>query len=108
MGNRDPFLNLAPLYPEHAQRTTLAASDVDLPVPLSAKLHDAPRAELLGHSYFAQAEARLHDRYDLIRHGAPPAVRQFTHSRRRLRLLEANPRLPKPIAPSAEPPESIR
>jgi hypothetical protein len=32
--------------------------------------------DLLGHSYFAQAEALLHDMYDLIRHGAPPAMRQ--------------------------------
>lgn len=96
--DRDLFLNLARLYPEHAERTTLYASDVDLPVHLSARLHDAPRAgyyvpytvapsvdtvavpdfdiDLLGHSYFAQAEALLHDMYDLIRHGAPPAARQ--------------------------------
>ena len=96
--DRDLFLSLARLYPEHAERTTLYASDVDLPVHLSAKLHDAPRAgyyapytvapgvdtvvvpdfdiDLLGHSYFAQAEALLHDMYDLIRHGAAPALRQ--------------------------------
>jgi len=65
---------------------------------LSAKLHDAPRAgyftpytvaagvdtvavpdfdiDLLGHGYFAQAEALLHDIYDLMRHGQPPAQRQ--------------------------------
>ena len=30
-------LNLARLYPEHAERTTLYASDGDLPVHLSAK-----------------------------------------------------------------------
>jgi len=40
----------------------LAAPDVD--------------RDLLGHSYFAQAEALLHDMYDLIRHGARPADRQ--------------------------------
>jgi esterase/lipase superfamily enzyme len=96
--DRDLFLNLARLYPEHAERTTLYASNVDLAVHLSAKLHSAPRAgyyapytvapgvdtvvvpdfdiDLLGHSYFAQAEALLHDMYDLIRHGAPPALRQ--------------------------------
>ncbi len=96
--DRDLFLNLARLYPEHAERTTLYASDGDLPVHLSAKLHDAPRAgyyepytvapgvdtvavtdfdiDLLGHSYFAQAEALLHDIYDLVRHGEPPARRQ--------------------------------
>jgi hypothetical protein len=79
MEDRDLFLDLARLYPEHAERTTLYASGRDLPVHLSAKLHDAPRAgyfipycvapgvdtiavpnfdvDLLGHSYFAQAEA---------------------------------------------------
>jgi esterase/lipase superfamily enzyme len=96
--DQDLCLDLARLYPEHAERTTLYASDGDLPVHLSAKLHDAPRAgyytpytvapgidtvavpdfdlDLLGHSYFAQAEAPLHDIYDLIRHGLPPAQRQ--------------------------------
>jgi len=65
---------------------------------LSAKLRKAPRAgyfvpytvtpgidtiavpnfdvDLLGHSYFAQAEALLHDIFDLLRHGEPPAKRQ--------------------------------
>lgn len=96
--DRDLFLDLARLYPEHGERTTLYASDGDLPVHLSAKLHAAPRAgyfapytvapgvdtiavpdfdlELLGHSYFAQAEALLHDMFDLTRHGEPPARRQ--------------------------------
>jgi len=96
--DRDLFLNLARLYPEHAERTTLYASNADWPVHLSAKLHDAPRAgyytpytvapgidtivvpdfdiDLLGHSYFAQAEALLHDMYDLIHHGSPPGKRQ--------------------------------
>ncbi len=96
--DRDLFLDLARLYPEHAERTTLYASDGDLAVHLSAKLHDAPRAgyyipytvapgldtvavpdfdiDRLGHGYFAQAEALLHDIYDLIRHGQPPAKRQ--------------------------------
>lgn len=96
--DRDLFLDLARLYPEHAERTTLYASDGDLPVHLSAKLHDAPRAgyfrpytvapgvdtvavpdfdvDLLGHSYFAQAEALLHDIFDLMRHGQAPAQRQ--------------------------------
>jgi len=32
--------------------------------------------DLLGHSYFAQAEALLHDIYDLMRHNEPPAHRQ--------------------------------
>src|SRR5207253_495491 len=96
--DRDLFLDLASLYPEHAERTTLYASDCDLPVHLSWKLHDAPRAgyytpytvapgidtvavpdfdiDLLGHSYFAQAEALLHDIYDLMRHNEAPAKRQ--------------------------------
>ncbi len=96
--DRDLFLDLARLYPEHSERTTLYASDGDLPVHLSSKLHDAPRAgyftpytvtpgvdtiavpdfdlDLLGHSYFAQAEALLHDMFDLMRHGEAPAKRQ--------------------------------
>ncbi len=96
--DRDLFLDLARLYPEHAERTTLYASNGDLPVHLSAKLHDAPRAgyftpytvapgidtvavpdfdiDLLGHAYFAQAEALLHDIHDLMRHNDPPAQRQ--------------------------------
>jgi esterase/lipase superfamily enzyme len=41
--DRDLFLDLARLYPEHAERTTLYASEGDLPVHLSAELHDAPR-----------------------------------------------------------------
>ena len=96
--DRDLFLDLARLYPEHAERTTLYASNSDLPVHLSARLHDAPRAgyftpytvtpgvdtvavpdfdiDQLGHSYFAQAEALLHDIYDLMQQGKPPAQRQ--------------------------------
>jgi esterase/lipase superfamily enzyme len=96
--DRDLFLDLAHLYPQHGDRTTLYASDGDLPVHLSAKLHDAPRAgyyapytvapgvdtvavpdfdiDLLGHSYFAQAEALLHDIFDLMRHNEAPAQRQ--------------------------------
>ena len=96
--DRDLFLDLARLYPEHAERTTLYASDGDLPVHLSAKLHEAPRAgyfqpytvapgvdtvavpdfdlDLLGHAYYAQAEALLHDIHDLMRHGTAPDKRQ--------------------------------
>ncbi|MER2601230.1 MAG: alpha/beta hydrolase [Candidatus Competibacter phosphatis] len=96
--DRDLFLDLARLYPEHADRATLYASDGDKAVHLSAKLHDAPRAgyfapytvapgvdtvavpdfdiDLLGHGYFAQAEALLHDIHDLMRHGEPPVRRQ--------------------------------
>jgi hypothetical protein len=32
--------------------------------------------ENLEHSYFAEAEALLHDIYDLMRHSGPPARRQ--------------------------------
>jgi esterase/lipase superfamily enzyme len=96
--DRDLFLSLAALYRAHADGVTLYASRRDLAVHLSAKLHDAPRAgyfvpytvtpgvdtiavpdfdvDLLGHSYFAQAEALLHDIFDLLRHGEPPAKRQ--------------------------------
>jgi esterase/lipase superfamily enzyme len=96
--DRDLFLDLARLYPEHSERTTLYASGADLPVHLSAKLHDAPRVgyftpysvapgvdtvavpdfdlDLLGHSYFAQAAALLHDIRDLMLHGQAPARRQ--------------------------------
>lgn len=96
--DRDLFIDLAHLYPQHSERVTLYASDADKAVHLSAKLHDAPRAgyyapytvapgvdtvavpdfdiDLLGHSYFAQAEALLHDIYDLMRHNQAPAQRQ--------------------------------
>jgi esterase/lipase superfamily enzyme len=87
--DRDLFLDLAYLYPKYAERTTLYASDKDLPVHLSSKLHGAPRAgyfepytvapnvdtvcvpgfdiDLLGHSYFSQAEALLYDISGLMR-----------------------------------------
>lgn len=96
--DRDLFLDLARLYAEHAERTTLYASRGDWPVWISDKFHDAPRAgyftpytvtpgvdtiavpdfdvDLLGHSYFAQAEALLHDIYDLMRNNQNPAQRQ--------------------------------
>lgn len=95
--DRDLFLDLARLYAEHAERTTLYASRGDLAVHLSARLHEAPRAgylapytvapgldtvvvpdfdvDLLGHSYFAQAEGLLHDIRELMRRGAPPSQR---------------------------------
>ena len=96
--DRDLFLELASLYPEHSERTTLYASKRDLPVYLSTLFHGAPRAgyytpytvtrgvdtvavpnfniDLLGHAYFAQAEALLHDIYDLILYGKAPERRQ--------------------------------
>ncbi len=96
--DRDLFLDLAQLYCEHSDRTTLYASGADLPVHASSKLHDAPRAgyfkpytiapgidtiavpgfdlDLLGHAYFAQAEALLYDIGGLMRADkAPPRQR---------------------------------
>lgn len=89
--DRDLFLDLAALYGEHAARTTLYASDADLPVHVSSKLHQAARAgyfepytvtpgvdtiavpdfdlDLLGHSYFAQAESLLYHMRELMLHG---------------------------------------
>lgn len=89
--DRDLFLNLAALYAEHGERTTLYSSDGDLPVHVSAKLHDAARAgyfepytvapgidtiavpdfdlDLLGHAYFAQAESLLYHMRDLVLNG---------------------------------------
>ncbi len=95
--DRDLFLNLARLYPDHAERTTLYASARDLAVHLSWKLHDAPRAgyfvpytlapgvdtvavpdfdlDLLGHSYFSQAEALLYHIRDLMLNGQATVTR---------------------------------
>ena len=96
--DRDLFLRLAHLFTEHGERTTLYASDRDMAVRFSAMIHEAPRAgyyepytiangidtiavpnmnvDLLGHSYFAEAEGILHDMHDLISHGEPPSHRQ--------------------------------
>jgi esterase/lipase superfamily enzyme len=96
--DRDLFLDLAKLYPAHAERATLYASNGDLAVHISARVHAAPRAgyftpytvaagidtiavpdfdvDLLGHSYYAQADALLHDMADLMRHNEDPGTRQ--------------------------------
>lgn len=96
--DRDLFRELAAVFPKLAERTTLYASEGDRAVHVSHRLHDAPRAgyfepftvvpgidtvavpdfdlDLLGHGYFAQAEALLHDLYDLIRHNPPAVQRQ--------------------------------
>src|SRR5207245_10785749 len=85
------------LYSKHAKRATLYTSSADLAVHLSSRVHDAPRAgyfvpytvapgidtiavpnfdiDLLGHSYFAQAEALLYDIGDLMRHTGNPDIR---------------------------------
>jgi esterase/lipase superfamily enzyme len=96
--DRDLFLDLAHLYPRYSQRTTLYASDRDLAVNKSAQLHGAPRAgyyqpvtvapgidtvcvpdfdvDLLGHGYFAEAEALLYDIGGLLlADRAPPRQR---------------------------------
>jgi esterase/lipase superfamily enzyme len=92
--DRDVFMHLAHLYPEHAGRTTLYASNGDLAVYLSDKLHDAPRAgyfepytvvpgidtvavpdfdvDALGHSYFSRAEPLLYDMNRLMRYNEAP------------------------------------
>lgn len=95
--DRSLFLELANLYPQFSKRTTLYESDGDLPLYLSSIIHEAPRAgyfkpytvapgidtvavpdfdiDLLGHSYFAQAEALLYDMRDLMIYDAPPEKR---------------------------------
>ena len=92
--DRDLFLDLAYLYPRYSERTTLYASDQDLPVHLSAQLHGSPRAgyfepvtvaanidticvpdfdvDLLGHGYFAEAQALLYDIGGLLKADAAP------------------------------------
>jgi esterase/lipase superfamily enzyme len=96
----DLFLSLAELYPKFSTRTTLYASHKDKAVAMSAWLHSAARAgyyfpitetkleklntilvpdfdiDLLGHSYFAQADALLHDIFDQMAEDKPPGKRQ--------------------------------
>ncbi|WP_058556683.1 alpha/beta hydrolase [Thiohalocapsa sp. ML1] len=101
---RDLFLDLAALYPAYSARTTLYASDGDLALLSSRVLHAAPRAgyfepytvapgidtvavpdfnlDVLGHGYFAQADALLGDLRTLMLHDTPPA--------QRMRLTPAN------------------
>jgi esterase/lipase superfamily enzyme len=93
------FADLAQRLAECSQRTTLYASPADKAVAASRWLHTYPRAGLtppvtvvpgidtvevpqfnildfLGHGYFAEAAALLHDMFDLIRWNAPPDDRQ--------------------------------
>jgi esterase/lipase superfamily enzyme len=101
--DRDVFVQLASLFAHHCTRATLYASGHDLPVFLSKMFHSAPRAgyvppytivhgidtvevpnfnvDLLGHSYFAQAEALLHDMFDLMQRDTAPARRQRIEAR---------------------------
>jgi esterase/lipase superfamily enzyme len=96
--DRDLFIDLAKIFGRFGRRTTLYASSRDLALYMSEKLFKAPRAgycpphtvivgidtievpdfnvDLLGHSYFANADALLHDMFDLMRHDSPPDRRQ--------------------------------
>lgn len=98
--DRDLFLDLAGLYGQFSERTTLYASGRDLALWASSSrgLHGHPRAgyftpytvadgidtiavpdfnvELLGHSVFAKAEALLYDIGGLMRTDLPPGQRQ--------------------------------
>ena len=98
--DRDLFLSLASLYPQFSARTTLYASAKDKAVATSAWLHSAARAgyyypitetklptlntilvpnfdvDLVGHSYFAEADALLHDMFDQMTGDKPPGQRQ--------------------------------
>ena len=101
--SRGLFLQNAHVYPSpRSERTTLYASAGDRAVFLSSKVHKGPRAgyflpytvapkidtiavpdfdlDLLGHGYFAQAEALLHDIHDLMLHNTPPQSRQRIRS----------------------------
>lgn len=95
----DTFRNLANTYQMVSQRTTLYVSRTDRAVSASQWLHTYPRVglappvtvvsgidtievprfnafDLLGHGYFADAEALLYDMCTLIRSNLPPHERQ--------------------------------
>lgn len=96
--DRDIFLELAHLYPLYSDRTTLYASNRDIPVAASRYFHNAPRAgyfepytispgvdtiavpsfslDLLGHGYFAKAKELIYDMGSLMRINNPPYRRQ--------------------------------
>lgn len=96
--DRDLFINLARIYPQFADRTTLYASNRDRAVYASVRIHVAPSAgyfkpytvvpgvdtvtvpdfdiDLLGHSYFANAEALLYDIRNIIIYNEAPGRRQ--------------------------------
>jgi esterase/lipase superfamily enzyme len=109
--DRALFLSLAKIYPQFSDRTTLYSSDGDKAVAMSAWLHGWPRAgyfskkykmpvavaegvarldsvavpdfdlDLIGHSYFAQAEALLYDMLELMRHSTIPNKRPRIHQK---------------------------
>jgi esterase/lipase superfamily enzyme len=94
----DTFKQLAVAYPQLSQRTTLYISPKDVAVAASEWLHDFNRVGLcppvtivpgidtievpkfdllsLGHAYFAEAAAVLHDMFDLILLDVSPEHRQ--------------------------------
>ncbi len=102
------FRQLAQAYPKISERTTLYISSKDQALGLSRWLQDTPRAgftppvtvvpdidtvevanidlTLLGHTYFAEAEAVLYDMKELIDDNKPPARRA------RLREVAGPPR----------------
>jgi len=91
------FRELAKVYSQLAQRTTLYVSSKDKALASSGILHDYPRAgytppvmvtqgidtievsnidlTFLGHGYYAAARDLLHDMHDLILHNSPPVSR---------------------------------
>lgn len=91
------FRDLAKVYPQLGQHTTLYVSSKDKALAASAIVHDHPRAgytppvtvvtgidtvevsnvdlSFLGHGYYAAARDVLHDMHDLIMHGSPPKSR---------------------------------
>ena len=94
----DTFKNLARVYEDLSSRTTLYVSPSDIAVQASSWLHKYPRVGFsppvtivpgvetvevpafnllnLGHGYFAEAGALLHDMFDLIRRNPHPDDRQ--------------------------------
>ena len=103
-GDRDLFLDLAAIYPNYSTRTTLYVSDIDRALGLSGWEHGYCRAgycppvtvlgiermdtvkvpnlhvDLLGHGYFAEAEAMLADLHELMNYDTPPDKRQRLHA----------------------------
>lgn len=93
----DLFRNLANVYAQLGQHTTLYVSSKDKALAASGIVHDYPRAgyappvtvipgidtievsnidlTFLGHGYYAAARDLLHDMHNLIMYGAPPASR---------------------------------
>lgn len=101
----DVFGRLAEAYPSRSVRTTLYVSPTDKAVGLSKWLHGFARAgfmppvtivqgidtvavpdfdlDVLGHAYFAEAAAVLHDIFDVLHFNAPPQKRQRLRKARR-------------------------